>query len=63
MNRAERRARGIRGKRPVTWCDCCQDAPATTRMWRCPRCGYLAIALLELAAGDPFFETCPNCQP
>lgn len=62
MNRAERRARGHRG--PITWCDCCQDAPATVTVWECPDCGFFAIAPIEMAEADPEFATsCPNCDP
>lgn len=63
MNRATRRALGQRGRKPVIWCDCCQDAPATVRSWQCPRCGFLAMASIDVALADPHFETCPNCDP
>jgi hypothetical protein len=56
----ERQAK--RARREITWCDCCQDAPATHRSWSCPTCGFTAIAPLEVALADPDFETCLNCD-
>jgi hypothetical protein len=64
MSRATRRI--ARARRPRTaehiWCDICQDAPATTSMWTCPDCGFIALAPVDVAAADPDFTTCPNCE-
>jgi len=44
------------------WCDCCQDAPATVTVWTCERCGFVAIAPPEVAAVDPDWGICLNCD-
>lgn len=49
--------------RDPVWCDCCGDAPATVTTWTCPRCGFLAIAPVEVAHADlNAFMDCPNCM-
>lgn len=65
MNRAERRARGRRGREPV-WCDCCQDAPAEVTLRECSRCGFVEVlssddpVMFAAMTSAPFW--CPNCD-
>lgn len=60
--KTQREREAKRARTEPIWCDCCQDAPATVRVWTCPRCGFIAAAPIDVALADPDFETCLNCE-